>query len=256
MKRLFMLVFVLPAVIAGLGCGGGSPGIQPGLTVAAPNYLQGILDRAAAQFEEENRIPVRIIFTAHDSVITRAGRGSHVDVFLAAEPRQFHSLEEDTSMVGGQFACPFRMSMVLAGRAGGPRAGDLRDVRGEEFRRVVIVDPAVSYEGRLAAEALKKRRLWDRLQSKLIRARSIAQLLSYLTTGEADAALLFESSLQEQRGTTVMQRLDTLLDDRLLVCGAVTASSNQKASAQAFLDLLSLRLCPLYDVRGIYRTGN
>lgn len=256
MKRLFMLIVILPAVIIGLGCGGESPGVQPGLTVAAPNYLKGILDRATAQFEEENRIPVKILFTVHDSVIGYAGRGSHLDAFLAADPKQFRALENDTTVAGGKFVCPFRMSLVLAGRAGGPRAEDLKDLRGEEFRRVVIVDPDVGYEGRLAAEVLKKRRLWDRLQPKLIRARSIEQLLSYLKTGEADAAILFESSLHEHRGATVMQRLDTLLDDRLLVCGAVTASSKQRSSAQAFLDLLSLRLCPLYDIRGIYRMGN
>lgn len=248
---VFIGAFLLSA--AYIGCGGGEQISHPGLTVAAPDFLKGILDRAAAQFEEENKIHVEIVYDTPDSVIVRSRAGYRVDLFFAADPRLFRAIEDDTALIRSRYACPFRMSMVLAGRAGGPRADDLNDLRNDEFKRVVIVDPAAGYEGRLAADILKKRRLYDRLRAKLIPARSTEQLLSYMNTGEADAAVVFESSLHDQHGFVVMKRLDNLLDERLIVCGAVTAYSNNSASAQAFLDLLDSRLCPMYDIRGIYR---
>jgi len=256
MRPYVVFIALLAAGIVAAGCDGGRKLNRPGLTVAAPDFLEGILDRAAKQFEVENDIPVQIIYDTPDSVIIRSKNGYRVDLFFAADPRRFRAMKNDTALMHGGYTCVFRMSMVLAGRSGGPRADKFDDIRKGEFKRVVIVDPAAGYEGRLAADILKKRRLYNRLRNKLVQARSTEQLLSYMNTGEADAAIVFESSLHDRPGFVVMERLDNLLEERLIICGAVTAYSNNTPSAQALLDLLDSRLCPIYDVRGIYRAAD
>lgn len=239
-----------------LGCTSGQQAPLPGLTVAAPDYLAGILDRAATQFEEENRIPVQIIYLPPDSIKIYGKNSLRVDVFVGADPKQFAVFKKDTSLVYGRYSCPFTLSVILAGRADGPRTGELGGLKDEQFRRIVIVDPAAGYEGQLAETALRKKHVWNKIQKRLILARSTDQLLSYLTSGEADAAVMLESSLYGRKGLTVMSRLDDLFGERLIHCGAVTADSDNKASAQAFLDLLDLRLCPMYDIPGVNRTSN
>jgi molybdate transport system substrate-binding protein len=252
--------FIAPIVVTvgmmAAGCTGQKQAAQPGLTVAAPEYLTGILDRAATQFEEENGIPVKIVYLPPDSIMMYGKNSLRVDVVIGSDPKQFAAFKKDTSLIYGRYSCPFALSMVLVGRADGPQANDLEGIKGEEFRRVVIVDPAAGYEGQLAETALRKKRVWNKIQNRLIPARSADQLISYLTTGEADAAVALESSLYGRTGLRVMCRLDDLFRDRLIQCGAVAAGSDNKASARAFLDLLELRLCPMYDIPGVNRTGD
>ncbi len=244
------------AILVGLaicGCTAEQHAPRPRLTVAAPDYLGGILDRAAAQFEEENDIPVEIVYLPPDSVLIYARNSLRVDLFIAADPERFKSFKKDTSLIYGVYTCPFRLSVVVAGRVDGPQTDDLDGIKGDNFRRIVIVDPASGYEGELAETALKKRHLWNKIQNRLIPARSRDQLMSYLASGEADAAIVLEASLYDRTGLIVMQRIDNLFGDRLIHCGAVTAGSDNKAPAQAFLDLLDLRLCPMYDIPGVTR---
>jgi len=232
-------------------CTGNRQAAHPGLTVAAPDYLKGILDRAAGQFKEENHIPVDVIYLPPDSVVIYARNSLRVDVFIAPDPELFKSFRDDTSLIHGAYSCPFALSVALVGRTEGPRTDKLAGIESDEFRRIVIVDPASGYEGRLAETALKKRHVWNKIRNRLIPARSIDQAMSYMTSGEADAAVVLESSIYGRTGLTVMSRLDNIFGDRLVHCGTVAARSDDKASAQAFLDLLDLRLCPMYDIPGV-----
>lgn len=235
------------------GCVGNRQPARLGLTVAAPDYLKDVLDRAAAQFEEENHVPVEIVYLSPDSIVGYGKNSLRVDVIIAADSKWFATLKKDTSLIYGAYSCPFALSVALVGRVDGPQTNELDGIKGVEFRRIVIVDPDAGYEGALAESALKKRHVWNKIQNRLILARTTDQLMSYMTTGEADAGIVLESSLYGRTGLIVMSRLDKLFGDRLIHCGAVTSGSDNKATAQAFLDLLDLRLCPMYDIPGVNR---
>ncbi len=249
--RFFIVLAAVVSIVATGGCTGNGQAVRSGVTVGAPVYLKGILDRAATQFEEENHIPVEIVYLPVDSVIAYVKNSLRADVFITADPDQFKTLKDDTSLVRGSYTCPFSLSVALVGRVDGPRTDELDGLKDENFRRIVIVDPAAGYEGALAETALRKRHVWKKIRNRLILARSIDQLMSYMSAGEADAAVVLESSLYHRNGLMVMSRLDKLFGDRLIHCGAVTTGSDNKAAARAFLDLLDLRLCPMYDIPGV-----
>jgi molybdate transport system substrate-binding protein len=249
-KNLFLVVLVFT-----LACGCTPESKKPDilLTAVAPDYLKGILDPVVFQFHEESGVRVNIIYENPDSVISRAKSGLRADLFLSPNPKRFKILKNDTQLVGGPYSCPFRLSLVLVGRIDGPQTDKIDNLKQDEFRRVVLVEPTSGFEGKMAAKVLNRRRLWDKLLKKMILARSTEHLHSYLSTGEADAAIMLESSLRGTDGLVVMQRLDEWLDDRLVICGAVTGHSKNKEVAQAFLDLLESSLCPIYKTGGIYQ---
>jgi len=245
-------VVALAAMIC--GCSSTPPAKKPGhIQVVAPDYLRGILDRAAQQFQDENGGTVKITYTKPDSVTDVAKRVPDNDLFFDGYPKRFKILKNDTALTSGTYSCPFRLSMVLVGRVDGPHAEKLDDLKREEFRRIVILNPAHEYEGKLAARILNRHHLWDNLIRKMILAESQNQLLSYLNSKEADAAIIFESTMQTGQGITILKRLDDELDDRLVICGAVMPFSKNKEVAQAFLDLLDSSLCLIYKIDGIYQ---
>jgi len=254
MKHLVCIISIVLLAVLASGCNRVPPAPPAGqLKVVAPDFLRGILDRAAQQFQDENGVVVTITFVNPDSVIERAKAGLSNDLFFLGYPKRFDILKNDTALTSGTYSCPFRLSMVLVGRVDGPRGEKLDHLKRDEFRRVVIVDPAADYEGKLAARILNRHRLWDKLAKKLILAQSKNHLLTFLETKEADAALMFESSMLSGRGLAVLKRLDEDLDDRLVMCGAVMPRSKNKKVAQAFLDLLDSNLCLIYKINGIHQ---
>lgn len=235
------------------GCGRTPQNQGVRLTVIAPNYLAEILDKAVLQFYEENGVRVSINYENPDSVISWIKAGLRADLFLSNNPKRFEMFQRDTSLVAGNYSCPFKMSMVMVGRVDGPSGHKLDDLKQDKFRRVVVIDPIKKYEGKLAAKVLNRRGLWNKLTQKLIIANSPDHLHSYLVTKEADAAIMFESSIRDTKGLVILKHLGEDLGDRLVICGAVIPGSKNKEVAQAFLDLLDSRLCQIYKTGGIYQ---
>ena len=78
-------------------------------------------------------------------------------------------------------------------RAPRGRSTGLDDLTRAEVRAVAIAEPEFAPYGRAARQALEAAGLWDALQPKLVRGRSVRQALQYVETGDADAALVAES---------------------------------------------------------------
>ncbi len=225
-----------------------------GVTVAAPDYLRPVLDKAADQFKRENNITVRITYLAPDKVVDQARRDRNIDAFIAADQGRFKDrVLRDSVMLDGLYSCPFRLSLLLIGRADGPQAGDISDLDGEQFQRVAVMAPESGCVGQAAKIVLERKHLWKKIQGKLVVAETPSRLMSFLQTGEVDAAIVLELSVPSERKLVVMQKLDgdRLLDRYLLHCGAVTRSSQRQESAQAFLDLLDSQLCDIYSIKGV-----
>lgn len=238
------------------GCSRLSQNDNNRLLVIAPDYLHKILDKAADQFREENGITVSIIYERSRNIISRTSDQPAADVFILGRREFGYRQTIDSMIIPGSFFCPFRMSLVLVGRTGGPDTDDIANLKDAAFKRIVIIDPQSSYEGELAREILEQKRLWDKLETKLIMARSVDQLYSFLSIGDADAAILFESSIHNRIGLEIMQRFDGELKNRLDQCAAVTSKSKNHKSAQAFVDFLSSSLCDIYKIRGIKQAAN
>ncbi len=251
LRTILALALVIPFA---LGCGKVSKDTYVQLKIMAPDHLQGILEKAAAQFHEENNIKVTIVYEKGEDIIGKVKDSADIDAFITYNSGRFERILKDL-VIHSQYSCPFRLSLVLAGPTGGQLA-KLKSIKEDFIRRVVIVDPEAGYEGQLAKEILEKTRLWDKLQPKLILAESNRHLLTYLATGEADVAIMLESSLDEKSRSVIYQRLDEPLTKYMLHCAAVTAESKQKESARAFIDLLDSKLCGIYNIKGVYQNND
>jgi len=252
MKRLFRLSVFIWVMIVMAGCGGETGKKAFPITVMAPDFLRNIIDHAAGQFYRETGTRVNTLYEHPDKVIERVKTGSGIDLFFLNNSKRFKILSNDTALVEKNYLCPFRLSLVMVGRSDGPVAEDLEALRHERFRRVVIIDPAFSYEGKVTAALLSRKKVWSKIVKKLILARSPEHLTSYLATGEADAAILFESSTGNIPGITILKSFDEQLQDRLTICGAVPPSSGNKAVARAFLDLFQSPQCEIYKIEGVH----
>ena len=253
MRQVMRIFLGTILVLLVVGCSQVSNESPVTLTAMAPDFLKNIIDRAAAQFQQENGVLVNLIYVNPDSVTQLTKARLDADLFLSVNSKRFDILRRDTLLVDSLYSCPFKLSLVMGGRADGPSGEKLADLKQDRFRRVVLLDPMKRYEGKMAATVLNRKKLWNDLSNKLIIAESVDHLHSFLATKEADAAVMFESSMQDQKNLVILQRLDNELKERLVVCGAVTPQSKNKKVAQAFIDLLDSPQCQIYKIKGVNR---
>jgi len=255
MARLKIVIVLILVVCLGNSCKRLSTGGGDHLTVAAPDYLKGILDKGAEQFRDENGTKVVINYQPFDSLISNTATTSGYDLIIGIDHATGDSLSKSGFFDSIGYSCPFRLSLVVAQRAGGDSIHEMADLAGPDFKRIVMLDPQIAYEGILAQEMIGHKRLWQRVREKVIYAKSVEHMVSFCNSGEADVAIALESSLDAAKGMAVVLRFDDELPDNLVQCGAVLASSTNKPVAHAFLDLFDARLCAIYKLRGVYLNG-
>jgi len=226
-----------------------------GLTVLAPDYLQGIMKRAGEQFELETGIPVRFIYDGGHNIVERAGREARVDVLLSNNLKRFTNLKDDSLIMRHTIACPFSLSLLLVGHNRNIHLEKPEELLDGRFRRIVIINPESGYEGPLGQSALKRCGLWDKVKGKTILAGDSDHLLTYLISGEAEAGIVLEISLVGYRGFTPLLNLDEFVGEHLRHCGAIKSDSRYPESGQAFLDFLASGECAIYKIRGIRPGG-
>lgn len=253
-KLLSFIIFVCGYLL--ISCVEVPKSIQPRLTVAAPEYLEGLLDTVAIQFKRDNDIPVSIRYVHPDSILLLAQSDPAIDLFIINNPKRRDKLIKDSLLDKNIYSCAFRLSYVMVTRTNGPECDDVKNWKDKSLRRVAIVNPQWEYEGFLAKRILDRRRSYNSLQDKLISTRSCDHLLSFMNADEADAALMFEFSIGNAQGLKIQQRFDDELKDYLQFCLGVASHTKFKEPAHAFLDLFESRLCDLYKFGGIYRISD
>lgn len=251
MRKRWVVSIILCGLII-VACGKLPSGRKAQINVAAPDFLQPIFDRAAAQFYAENGVIVNMKYISQVGFQNQIDSTFDADVLFFLNPERQKYFREDKKFNLSTLSCPFRISMVIANRPDGPSVRHVSDLKKDEFRRIVIINPEPDYEGKLAYTALKKYGIWDALQPKLIKAESGSHLITYLETGEADAAICLEYTLNSFRQTVIRFRFDDFYSDQLNVCGLLAAGDSPRmASAQAFLDFFHSYQNDIYQVPGV-----
>ena len=222
-----------------------------GLTVLAPGYLEGILEKAADQFTLETKIPVHLIYDNGANIISRAKSEARIDIVISNNLKRFTALKNDSLILRNSISCPFSLSLLVIGYATDIHLKKPQELLEDKFRRVVIVDPKSGYEGPLGQAVLQQCGIWDKIKNKTILAGDAGHLFTYLKSGEAEAGIVLEISLIGHTGFSSLLNLDEFMKEHLQQCGAIKCDSRYPESARAFLDFLSSSQCAIYKIKGI-----
>lgn len=209
------------------------------LMVAAAASLTNALKEVAGHFEKTHP-GTRIIgnFAASGVLLQQIAKGAPVDVFAAADQTTMNLAQEKDLIVPASRKNFVSNRLVLIAPVDSRLAlNSLNDLTRPEVKRVAVGNPATVPAGRYAKEALVKAGLWDKLFPQFIMAGSVRQVLDYVSRGEVDAGLVYETDAAIATGKVkVMQTVSEPVP--ILYPIAVTAATDKKALAQGFLDFV------------------
>lgn len=205
-RKQGVLWLIALLLLAAAGCGspphdarapedGADPGGTAELTVSAAASLTDSMQELAAQYQSKHpKITVTLNFGSSGTLQQQIEQGAPVDVFLSAGRKQMEALEQK-HLIESEESGPLLANqlVVIVPASSDTKVTSLADLAQPAFRQIAIGEPDTVPAGTYAREALMNGGLWEGLKSRLVFAKDVRQVLSYVETRNADAGLVYRT---------------------------------------------------------------
>ncbi len=166
--------------------------------------------------------------------------GAPVDLFISAAERQMDELERK-GLILSQTRRAFARNVLTVIKPTDSRL-DLSkpaDLLNPRVWKIAIGNPKTVPVGQYAEESLRSLGLWDRVQSRLVFAENVRQVLEYVSRGEVDAGYVYVTDVAGRRDR-VKEAFRPPEDTHgpIIYPVAVVAASKQAELGRAFIELL------------------
>jgi molybdate transport system substrate-binding protein len=233
-KCLHLLLF---AVIVLAGCSSGNKEEQVQITVSAAASLSDVLEEITVDFEKKHPdINVQFNFGASGALKEQIEQGAPVDVFISASTEKFDEL------VAGDFAKEgmnlVRNELVLIAPVEQEDVQTFQDLSSDTVEKIALGTPDVVPAGQYGQQALAYYDVWNNIESKIVYAKDVRQVLTYVETNNAQAGIVYKTDALTSDKVRIVQTADAGSHDRIVYPAGIVSSTKLEKDAQLFLDYL------------------
>ena len=246
-------VLLLGAVTISLlvaGCGGASQPPAPKaadapkpveLNISAAVSMKDAL--AEIQTNYQKKAPhVKLVYNlgASGSLQKQIEQGAPADIFISAAPKQMNELEAKNLVIKATRKNLLENKLVLiAPKDSTLSISKLEDLQNDTVKQISIGETKVVPAGQYAEQALKKLGVWDKVQRKIVFAKDVRTVLTYVDTGNVDAGLVYKTDAAASKKVKILAIAPDGSHAPIIYPAAVlTGTKNQKA-AEEFLSYLA-----------------
>ncbi|OZB96637.1 molybdate ABC transporter substrate-binding protein [Paenibacillus sp. XY044] len=168
---------------------------QVELTVSAAASMTDALQEIQKAYEVEHaNVKLNFNFGASGALQQQIEQGAPADLFLSAAVKNMKALEDKQLIDSAHEKDLLANELVAVVNAKEPaQVSGMEDLKGDSLKKIAIGIPESVPAGNYAKEALTNAKLWDTLQSKLVQAKDVRQVLQYVETGNADAGFVYKT---------------------------------------------------------------
>ena len=209
------------------------------ILVSAAISLKDAFKELGAIYQKETGIRARFNLGASGLLQKQIEAGAPVDVFASAGERQMDALQDDGLIIEETRFNFARNSLVLIVSSRSTLALDsFTDLLNPGISRLAIGNPKTVPAGQYAQQALESMQLWHQLESRLVPAENVRQVLDYVTREEVDAGIVYASDVPMSRGKAVIAAsAPEDSHDPILYPIAVVRGAGSPSDARKFIDL-------------------
>ncbi len=209
--------------------------------MAAASNLTAIAPELASAFQKATGIRVVFSFASTAQLARQIEEGAPFDVFAAADATHVDELLAKGLIVPGTRQI-YAIGVLVVWFPGSSAPHRMEDLAGNGISSIAIARPELAPYGEAAIETLRALGLYEKLQTRLVYAGSVAMAKQYGATGNADAVFVPASLLTREsvlRGAGSVVRVDARLHRPLAQTLGVVASTKQRQAAARFAEFLA-----------------
>ncbi|MCM3570719.1 molybdate ABC transporter substrate-binding protein [Neobacillus mesonae] len=264
MKKLSLLLSSILLLLIVSGC---SPKEEPNnkaetlkqkveLTVSAAASLQDALNDIKTDFEKKYaNVKINYNFGGSGALQQQISQGAPVDLFLSAAEDKFEHLVKDgliekesgTNLVGNEL-------VLVVPKNSNKEIQTFEDL--PKADKIAVGIPESVPAGQYAKETLKQMHIWNAVDKKLVFAKDVRQVLTYVETNNVDAGVVYKTdALSSQKVRIAAIAGDKTHAPIIYPAGVIKDSAHPKEAQQFFKFLQSkesLKTLEKYGFKGLH----
>jgi molybdate transport system substrate-binding protein len=242
-KKPFLFLSILVVALLSAGCAAmpqSPPDDTTELLVSAAASLTNPLKEIQALYESEaNQVRLVFNFGGSGALQQQIERGAPSDLFLSAGQAQMEALIREGLIRDEHVAHLLTNELVLIVSSDSELAvDDAEALLQDEVKVLAIGQPETVPAGTYAQQALLHEGLWDRLKPKVVFAKDVRQVLSYVETGNAEAGFVYRSDALQSKLVKIGYTAAPSSYSPAEYPAAMLQSTKHSAEAERFLAFL------------------
>lgn len=209
------------------------------ITVSAAASLTDCLEEIAATFNAQYpNIAITYNFASSGSLQQQIEQGAPADIFLSAGKKQMTALVDAGLMVNDSVKDILQNTVVLITPVNGATIASFEDLTTDDVGKIGVGEPDSVPAGQYTAQVFKALNLTDTLADKLVYAKDVKEVLSWVETGNVDAGIVYATDALISDKVTIVATAPAESHNPIVYpVGIIKASANQEA-AQYFTAFL------------------
>ncbi|WP_370224155.1 molybdate ABC transporter substrate-binding protein [Cytobacillus sp.] len=225
------------------------------LTISAAASLQDALTDIEASFEKEHpNMLVNFNFGASGSLQQQISQGAPADLFFSAAEDKFDKLVRDglieekngIDLVGNEL-------VLVVPKESAKGIKSFNDLT--EADRLSIGTPESVPAGKYAKESLENMGIWKSLEEKVVYAKDVRQVLTYVETNNVDAGIVYKTDALISEKVNIVDTADENTHDAIIYPLGVVKDTRHPEEAKLFYDYLqnenSMSIFEKYGFKGL-----
>lgn len=243
LKKLGIMGIVLGLTMGAVGCSSTSESDDSSeekvtLNISAAASLQEAMVELEEKFKEiEPNVTLELNLGSSGSLQQQIEQGAACDVFISAGEKQMTALADQDLLLEDTNKTLLTNDLVLV-TGEDTEIKDLDALSTDDVEKLAIGDPESVPAGKYAKEVLDNTKLYDKVEDKLVLAKDVKEVLSWVQQGSADAGFVYLSDTVGADGIKVALTTNEDTHSAINYPVAVLKASEKQDKAKAFEDFL------------------
>ena len=247
-RRLFVasFLFLFVAGTAGSFARQATAQQSASITVSAAISLKDALDELEPIFQAQqhrknggNGTAVTNNYGGSGTLARQIEQGAPVDVFFSAAEKQMDELEAQGLIDADSRRDLVGNALVLIAPAQAATLHSFQDLSNPAIKAIALGETSTVPAGMYAQQTLEHLGLFAAVQKKVVYAKDVRAVLTYVETGNADAGMVYQTDANTSKKVRVIAVAPADSHDPILYPAAVLRDSKNKPAARAFLEFLA-----------------
>ena len=238
-RKLCIAAFLVPMLLAGDSFLPVSAQNRP-IVVGAAISLKESFSEIGGIYERRTGTKITFTFGASGELEKQIEAGAPVDVFASAAEKEMDELQAKNLIDRATRADFARNSLVLVVPTDSKlQMQSFSDLEKPGVTKIAIGNPKTVPAGQYAQQLLRNTQIWPKIDSRLILAENVRQVLDYVAREEVDAGIVYATDVQVAQGkVSVAVRAPDGDYGPILYPLAVIRDSASAPAAKVFVDLV------------------
>ena len=223
------------------------------LTISAAASLKDSLIEIQNVYEKSHpNVKLRYNFGASGALQQQIENGAPVDLFFSAGKDKFNQLikeglikkNESVDLIGNEL-------VLIEPKNTNFQVKNFEDLKSNEVKKISIGTPELVPAGQYAKESFEHMNLWPSINQKIVYAKDVRQVLSYVETGNVDAGVVYKTDALTSKKVKIVETANNQTHQPIIYpVGIINDTKNHNETKKFYLFLQSKKSMEIFEKHG------